>query len=136
MGKNRYGGTEVYVAKLDHGTKFDVVNGGWEATFLKKDGIPRILVEGGTIQTVEEKFIANIVTDSPIPADAYVYQSALTVEQYAFLPKEIEKTLSRIKVELIDDEERRKVLELLEKSKKHMEKLISDVSVLPVEEWH
>lgn len=136
MGKNRYGGTEVYVSKLEHGTKFEVMNGVWESTLLKKDGIPRLMMGDGTVMTVEENFIANVVTKSPIPTDAYVYPSALTSDQYSFLPKKIEDTLSRLRGELLDDAERQKVLELLEDSKKGLETLISVVSNLPNEEFH
>ncbi|MEK3955655.1 MULTISPECIES: hypothetical protein [unclassified Psychrobacillus] len=134
MGKNGYGGTEVYVTKLDDGTTFEVVNGFWKATLCKKNGFPRLIMEGGTIQTVEEDYIANIVSECPIPIEAIVYPSVAAVLQFSYSQKPLEKVLHMLSHELIDENKRRKVLEILGQGKKDMERLIEIISGLPDEE--
>ncbi len=105
MGKNGYGGTEVYISKLNEGTEFRCNNGAWDGKFIIEDEVPKIIIDGGTVSTISENKVLNITTDEKIPMEAYVYKSVYYAVEFKQESERLNKLYWMIKDVLLTKEE-------------------------------
>lgn len=110
MSKYGNGGTDVYINRLYDGTKFRVINGAWNGEIKYIDGLPRIIVNEDFIEVLNEDSILAITTESEIPREAYVYDSAYYAFLIETLIEELHFNKNRLKYELLTSTNRGEIM--------------------------
>lgn len=105
MGRNGYSGIEVFVTKLNNGTRFTQRNGTGKGVFVNTSGYPVIIDDNEDEYTIPDNYIMNISTTDVIPFEAYVYSSVFYAEEIRSESEKLNNIQLMIKDTLLTESE-------------------------------
>lgn len=136
MAKNNYSGIEVYISKLKTGTKFECKNGHWKGEFRIEEGVPKLIVDGGTIRSISDGYILNISTDEHIPFEAYVYKSVFYAQEFKMESKKLEGLYRMVNDVLLTEKEIMEIGNKIDSIIKNLSYLKEKFKILQPENYH